>query len=433
MDTLRRNELVMLCAAGVLTTLGMALVCAALGDSPVRATRGFSLVAALIVVCFLMDLTGQKRDRLLMPVVAMAAGIGLILLWRLDPFRASKQIIWMMMGSAVMLATYLMITDVRSLGRLKYLTGVCALLLLLATMIWGEERYGARLWLDVGVLPPFQPTEIAKLLLAISLAGILADRGPVIREVSRGRVIPRLAELRYLGPTALLVVFCLAIFVTQRDLGAAVLFLGLTIAVLYMGTRRKTYVVFGLLAFALGAVVAPQLLGYVDKRMVAWLNPWSDPSGAGLQPLQAMFALAEGGLLGTGLGLGMPYKMPAVETDLILAAIGEELGLAGTAATVMLLALATFAGFRIAWRSTDRFGMLLAAGLTSVFALQALVITGGVLRLLPLTGITLPFVSYGGTSVIANFIAVGLLLAVSRDCGPRPGVVHLTRKAPADR
>ncbi len=419
MHTRRQQEIILLCATGALTALGMALVCVALGDSPLRATRGLSVVAVLVVAALLMDLTGQDRDRTLLPLVGMACGIGLVLLWRLHPQRASMQIIWMVLGSTLMLATYLVIPDVRALRKLTYVSGCAAVLLLLSTMIWGQERYGARLWLDLWMLPPFQPGELAKILMAIFLAGYVARRGPIISEVTKGRWGLKLVELRYLGPILVIALFCLALFVTQRDLGAAVLFFGLTLAVVYLGTGRRTYVLIGLLVFCVGALIAVKTFGHVDRRMIAWLHPWSSPTGAGLQPIQAMCGLAEGGLLGTGLGMGMPYKMPAVETDLIFAAAGEELGLTGTCAILLLFALATFAGFRIAWQSRDRFGMLLAAGLTTVFGLQTLVIVGGVLRVLPLTGITLPFVSYGGTSIIVNFIAVGLLLAVSRDCcGP---------------
>lgn len=419
MELSRRQEIVFLCLAAVVTALGMALVCAALGDSPLRATRGIAVVGVLLIVALVMDMVGKRRDRTLLPIVAMICGVGLTMLWRLDPFRASKQIVWMVMGAALMLATYLVITDVRHLRRLKYVCGVGAVLLLLATMIWGEERFGARLWLDLGIIPPFQPAEISKVLLAIFLSGYVAERGQLIREVGRDRWGLPLVELRYLGPIALIVVFCLAIFVTQRDLGAAGLFFGLAVAVMYLGTGRRTYVLLGLVAFAGGTLLASEMFWHVQRRMVAWLNPWSDPTDAGLQTLQAMFALGEGGLLGTGLGLGMPYKMPAVETDLIFGAVGEELGLAGTCGLLALFAMAVFNGFAIALRARDRFGMLLAASLTSVLALQSLVIVGGVIRALPLTGITLPFVSYGGTSVIVNFIALALLLAVSRDCtGP---------------
>ena len=416
MSTSHRREIVFLCLAAVVTALGMALVCAALGESPLRATRGVAVAGVLLVVALLMDLAGKDRDRTLLPIVAMICGMGLIMLWRLDPFRASKQIIWMVMGSSLMLATYLVITDVRGLRRLKYVAGAGAVLLLLVTMIWGEERFGARLWLDLGFIPPFQPSEFAKILLAIFLAGYVAERGQIISEVGRDRWGLPLVELRYLGPIALVVVFCLAIFVTQHDLGAALLFFGIAVAVMYLGTGRRTYVLLGVLAFLGGTLLATQMFSHVNRRIIAWSDPWSDPTDAGLQTLQAMFALGEGGLLGTGLGLGMPYKMPAVATDLIFGAVGEELGLAGTCGLLLLLAMAVFCGFSIAWRARDRFGMLLAASLTSVLALQTLVIVGGVIRAFPLTGITLPFVSYGGTSVIVNFIAIGLLLAVSRDC-----------------
>jgi len=433
MDSQRRNEIVLLCAVGAITALGMALVSVALGDSPLRATRGVALAGALLAITFLMDLTGQKRDRALVPIIAMICGLGLIMLWRLDrpAHQASVQIIWMVLGASLMLATYLLITDVRGLARMKYICGVGAVGLLFATMIWGEERYGARLWLDLGIIPPFQPGEFAKILMAIFLAGYVAERGQLISEVGRGRWGLPILELRHLAPVLAIVVFCLALFVTQRDLGAAVLFLGLAIAVMYLGTGRRTYVLLGAAAFVIGALIAPHLFAHVGKRIVAWLYPYSAPTGVGMQSLQAMFAFSEGGLLGTGLGMGMPYKMPAVATDLIFAAIGEELGLAGTCGLLALFAMATFTGMRIAWRCQDRFGMLLAAGLTTVIALQALVIVGGVIRVVPLTGITLPFVSYGGTSVITSFIMVGLLLAVSRDCWEPPHVRRHVVRHPA--
>jgi cell division protein FtsW (lipid II flippase) len=416
----RRREIILLTSVAFITTLGMALVCAAVGDSPVRATRGAVVVGVLLLVALLMDLTGKSRDRSLLPIIAMLCGLGLIVLWRLDPLRASKQIVWMMMGAGLMLATYVAISDVRRLARVKYLAGVGAVALLVATMIWGQARYGARLWLDFGIIS-LQPGEIAKILMAIFLAGYVAERGEIIREVARSKWGLPLVELRYLGPIAVVVLLCLAIFSTQHDLGAALVFFGLALSVMFLGTGRRTYVGLGLALFVVGALLAVWRFPYVHRRMVAWVNPWSDPADAGLQALQAMFALGEGGLIGTGLGLGMPYKMPVVESDLIFGAVGEELGLAGTCAVVLLFALLVFCGLRIDWRCRDRFGMLLAAGLTTTLALQALVIIGGVIRVFPLTGVTLPFVSYGGTSVIINFIALGLLLAVSRDCTGPPG------------
>lgn len=421
MSNSRRREIVGLSVTGVITALGIALVCAARDEDPLRASRGLVLAGALLIAVVVMDLFSRSRDRSLLPIVALTCGLGQVILWRLDPYRASKQIVWMVIGTSLMLATYLGISDVRSLARLKYLAGFGAVVLLLVTMVWGEERYGARLWLNLGIVS-VQPTEFAKILMAIFLAGYVAERGPIMAQVGRDRWGLPLVEVRHLGPIGLLVLFCLVIFVTQRDLGAAVMFFGLAVAVMFLGTGRRTYVLLGVLAFLGGTLLAVEVFPYVNRRIVAWTDPWSDPTGAGLQALQAMFALGEGGLLGTGLGLGMPHKMPEVATDLVFGAVGEELGLAGTAGLVLLFAMAVYCGFAISWRARDRFGMLLAAGLTTVYGLQALVIIGGVIRAFPLTGITLPFVSYGGTSVVANFIAVGLLLAVSRDCWgpPRP-------------
>jgi len=405
----------------MVTALGMALVCYAMDFSLLRATRGVALMAVILGCALLMDLAGAVRDRTLLPIIAMISGIGVVMLWRLDPLLASKQIVWMMIGSGLMLATYVAISDVRDLRRLKYVAGVAAALLLLATMVWGYEVNGAKLWVNLGFIRA-QPGEVAKILMAVFLAAYTAQRGQIMGEVARDRLGLRLVELRHLGPIALVVVFCLALFITQRDLGAAVLFFGLAVAMMYLGTGRRAYAVLGLAAFVGGALLATEIFPHVHRRMLGWLNPWSDPMNAGMQALQGMFALAEGGLLGTGLGQGLPRKIPEVTTDLIFGAVGEELGLVGSAGLLFLFAMAVFNGFSIAWRSRDRFGMLLAAALTTLFGLQALVIVGGVIRAVPLTGITLPFVSYGGTSVVVNFVAVGLLLAVSRDCtGPPRG------------
>ena len=225
-------------------------------------------------------------------------------------------------------------------------------------------------------------------------------------------------NLRLLAPLLLIVVFSLALFVGQRDLGAAALFFGLFIAMLYLGTGQKGYAVAGIILFLAGAVGAYYAFPHAAVRIHAWLNPWQAPQDSGYQSLQTMFCLAEGGILGTGLGQIPLGNLPAAAPDLILAVVGHDLGLLGTVALVLVYALLCFRAYGIARQATDSFGALLAAALATIFALQALVIMAGVVRLIPLTGITLPFLSYGGTSMIVNFIAVGLLLAVARDCGP---------------
>ncbi|HUT75372.1 MAG TPA: FtsW/RodA/SpoVE family cell cycle protein, partial [Armatimonadota bacterium] len=212
--------------------------------------------------------------------------------------------------------------------------------------------------------------------------------------------------------------FSLAIFVFQRDLGAAVLFFGLFVAMVYLATLRKSFVLVALVLFALGGVGAYYGFHHVATRVDMWINPWQAPTEGGYQILQALFALGVGGVLGTGFASGGGAAMPAATTDLIFAVGAEQLGLVGALGLLLLLALVAWRGFAIAWQSTDRFGALLATGLATVFSLQTLVIVGGVTKLIPLTGITLPFVSYGGTSVVVNFIALSLLLAVSRDCIP---------------
>jgi cell division protein FtsW len=215
-----------------------------------------------------------------------------------------------------------------------------------------------------------------------------------------------------------------AVFVLQKDLGAALLLMGLFIAIMYLGTGRGFYAAVGLLLFAVGSVAAYHVFPHVQTRIDVWLNPWADPQKRGFQILQSLFCLGEGGVSGAGLGLGAPKSLPAAPTDLIFAVFAEDTGLMGSVGLLMLFLLASVRGYWIAWTARDRFGALLAAGLSTVFALQTIVIVGGVIKLIPLTGITLPFVSYGGTSVIANFVAIGLLLCVSRDCGGAAGTAQ---------
>lgn len=367
---------------------------------------------AVLAAALLLDMITGPRDRLLLPLVALLTTLSVIFLSRIDMLLATKQIMWVLMGSALMVATYFLIDDVRSLGRLKYLAGGGAVALLTITVLWGTEQHGARLWLSIPGLFSFQPGEVAKLLMAIFLAGYIADRTPAAqRSDSRPASRP-------LAPLLIIVIFGLALFIGQRDLGAAALFLGLFVAMLYLGTGRKDYAMGGIVLFLAGAVGAYYAFPHAASRVQAWLNPWQAPQHGGYQSLQTLFCLAEGGIVGTGLGRVPLGNLPAAPTDLILAVVGHDVGLLGTLALVMIYAFFCFRAYDIAQQATDHFGALLAAALATIFALQSLLIIGGVVRLIPLTGITLPFLSYGGTSMIINFIAVGLLMAVVRDCTP---------------
>jgi cell division protein FtsW (lipid II flippase) len=398
------------------------LVCHALGLPLYHASRLVLVPCALIVATLVLDLISPNRDHLLLPCVSGLSVLGLVMLWRLELTGGgawgTRQTWWFLVGVVVLILAYGLVRDVRRLARYKYSCGVAAIGLIIVTMLWGHEVNGARLWLGLPGLFVFQPTELAKVLIGLFLAGYIASKGDMLVATGPRLLGISVPELRYLAPLLLLVLFSLAVFVGQRDLGAAVLIFGVFLAMLYLATGRKTYVVLGAVLFAAGGVAADHLENHVHTRVVAWLNPWSDPGGRGFQILQSLFCFGEGGILGTGLarGLPSPTSVPAAHTDLIMSVIGEELGLAGVIVVLLLAALVAYRGFAIAWRSRDRFGSLLAAALSTAFALQSLVIIGGVSKLIPLTGITFPFVSYGGSSVVANFVSIGLLLAISRDC-----------------
>ena len=418
MSQARRNELLLLLLAALIVGLGAVLVCLGMGYPLWRALRALSIVGAVIGAAIMLDLADPRRDRWLLPLTALICGVGFLLLWQLSEHQAARQVVWMLTGAGMLVAVYYLIEDVRDLSRLKYTAGVGGVALMVATMVWGVEAGGARLWLGIPGLFTFQPGEIVKVLMCIFLAGYIADRAELLRQDTSRVAGVALPRLRHIAPLLLIVCFALAIFVFQRDLGAAVLFFGLFVAMVYLATLRKSFVLVALLFFALGGVGAYYGFHHVATRVDMWINPWQAPTEGGYQILQALFALGEGGVLGTGFASGWGAAMPAATTDLIFAVGAEQLGLVGALGLLLLLALVAWRGFAIAWQSTDRFGALLATGLATVFSLQTLVIVGGVTKLIPLTGITLPFVSYGGTSVVVNFIALSLLLAVSRDCIP---------------
>jgi len=400
--------------------LGLWLVCLDRGHDPMRILRVLTVAGSFLTAALLMRINGEQRDYLLLPAISMIAGIGVVFLWRLDPGLASRQIIWIMLGSALMIIVYYLIDDIRDLADFKYIAGVGAVALMVLTMVIGETHGGAQLWIRIPWVweVTVQPGEFAKILICIFLAGYVADKGDLIRAQASDPGFFGSLALRYMGPLIVVVAFSLAVFVFLRDLGAALLFFGLFAAVSYLATNRKRYAILMSGLFAGGAVAAVQVYPYVARRMHAWLVPGSDPNDAGFQILQVLYGFAAGGLDGVGFGKGFPDALPAATTDTILAVIGEEIGLLGAVGLMVLFAFVVHRIYAIAWQCSDAFGGMLAASLGTVFALQSLVIVGGLLRLIPLTGITLPFVSYGGTSIVANFVALGLVLAVSRDCRP---------------
>jgi len=290
------------------------------------------------------------------------------------------------------------------------------LALILATFVFGVDpnNSGVRVWFNLGFFY-FQPSELLKIILVIFMASYLNEYREVVQ--SNYRIGPfTLPPLPYLAPLVGMWAIAMLTIVFQRDLGAALLLFGVFLTMLYVATGRGLYVVVGVAAFAGGAYLLYRLLPIVGLRVSVWLDPWASAQGSGYQIVQAIYALASGGIFGAGLGRGVPEYVPAVHTDFIFVAIGEELGLAGTLAVLIAYMLLIFRGYHLALAIPGRFRgfeQLLVVGLTSIIAVQAFIILGGNLRLIPLTGITLPFISYGGSSIVVNFLIIGLLLRIS--------------------
>lgn len=418
----RNRELVFLLPALILTTLGFALVY----TQKVSLLTWSSLTyGGLFLALFLIAHLGRrvlapKADPFLLPVTALLSTLGIVLLYRLNERLALRQAMWLVVGLAAFLLVLLLVRRLQALANLRYVLGGTGLVLLLITAIVGREINGAKLWVHLGPVS-FQPGELAKILLILFFAAYLVDMREVLTVSTRRVLGVPLPPFRYLAPLVAIWGLSMVLVIFVKDLGTGLLFFGALLALLYVATGRLFYVLVGLFLFAIGAVGLYYLFPHVQARVDIWLDPWQDPSGRGYQVVQSLFALAEGGLFGKGLGQG--YLMlpsgrtiiPNLETDFIFSAIGEELGLAGAAAIILLYLIFTYRGLRVAVRAKDDFSRLLATGLTSTFALQAFLIIGGVTKLIPLTGITLPFVSYGGSSIVANFVLLALLLRTSNE------------------
>lgn len=400
----------------LLLALGLTTVRLIEGTPP--GPREWAVVAGLggglAILHLWLTLRHPRADQVLLPLAAMLSALSIVMVGRLVPELAVRQAMWVGIGLVAALATLTVLPGVAWLRRYRYTWAALGVLLVLSTFVFGVDpnASGARLWLGLGGIY-FQPSEILKILLVVFFAAYLDDYRELLA-LSGLRVGPLvLPPLPYLAPLLLMLALALGVVVLQRDLGAALLLFGVFLAMLFIASGRAVYVVGGLTLFGAGAALFYRLFQVVQLRVEVWLDPWATASTTGYQIVQALTALAAGGLLGAGLGYGYPEYVPAVHTDFMIAAIGEELGLAGTLAVVALYVLLVHRGFLVALSTRDMFASLLGAGLTTVVAVQSLVILGGTLRLMPLTGVTLPLLSYGGSSVLANFVLLGLLLAVS--------------------
>lgn len=380
-----------------------------------------AFMAGVFGISFWLSAAGFRGDQVIFPIVVALSGLGLLMIQRLGPDLAEiddayanlarNQLIYLAVGLSLLLFTCAFVRRIGWLRRYKYSWALVGLGMMALTMVIGTEINGAKLWIVVG---PFsiQPSEPAKIAMVVFLAAYLAENQELI--VSNYRVGPfNLPPIPYLMPMLLMLLFSFLIVGLQNDLGTALLFFGVFLAMLYLASGRLLYVIAGLSCFAVGVYGALQAFAQVTVRVETWLNPWNDPLDSGYQGVQSEYALATGQLFGSGLAHGSPTFIPEVHSDYIFSAIGEELGLLGTVVVLLLFLLLTFRGFFISLRARDAFGRYLAVGITTVFALQALIIVAGVVRMIPLTGITLPFISAGGSSLVTNFLMVGLLMLIS--------------------
>ncbi len=390
-----------------------------IADAPALA----AYVGALFIAHLLLTAAGRRTDQILLPTVGMLGGISLLLMERLPQTLIGglglgrTQLVWLVVSIGLIAVIAAVVRSDAWLRLYKYSWAALGVAILLITFVFGHDVNGQRLTLSVGPVSG-QPSELIKILLVIFLAGYLSENRPLLIEEST-RVGPlRLPPLPYLAPMIAMWAIALSIVIVQKDLGAALLFFAVFLLLLYVATARASFVVLGLIALLIGGTVLYQILPHVRIRVDIWLDPFATASGNGYQVVQALHAFARGGLLGTGLGAGLPtvggvLPIPALHTDFPFAALGEELGLVGILGILGLYLVVIERGLRIAASAADDFRAILATGLSLIIGVQAFIIAAGNLKLIPLTGITLPFISYGGSSLLASGVVIGLLIALS--------------------
>lgn len=412
----RRTELGLVALSGVITA--SAYVLASLGEHstmPARMVPFMLFVLGLLASGHVMvRITAQGADPLFLPMAAFMHGLGFVMIARLDDRWAGLQATWSLVGLLAFAVTLIAIERTGDLRRYQFTALAAGLVLLLLPMIPGVgfTSGGARIWVNIGPIN-FQPGEFAKILLAIFFAAYLSERRELILDGHIRILGITLPELRHLAPILVAWAVSVVVMVGEKDLGSSLLFFTLFVVMLWVATERASFLVIGAGLFAAGAVIAHAMFAHVRTRIDIWLNPWAQEAGRGYQPIQALYGLAQGGLTGTGLGMGAPDLIPAAHNDFIFAALGEEMGLIGVTAILAAYALLVGAGMRTALRAQRDFEKLLAVGLTTIAAVQTFIIVGGVLRVVPLTGVTLPFMSYGGSSLVANYVLLAILIRIS--------------------
>jgi len=424
MNTARNRELLALVPASLLLTAGFAAVFIERNDvlSNVSLTYGALFLGLCLAVHIVLRFTLPYADPYLFPLFAVLACFGLVMIYRIDEKLAREQAQWFVIGLALFAATIILLRDYRVLERYRYTVAAVGIGMLLLPRLpgIGSQVNGAYLGVKAGPLT-FQPAEFAKIAIIVFLASYLRDTRQLLVIGARRVAGVTIPPLKHFGPLLIVWGAAMAMLFVIQDLGSSLMFFGGFLAVLYVATNRFSFVAIGLTLFAAGSWVLYHARPTITHRVDAWLHPFGplyDAPGGSYQIAQSVFAQADGGLFGRGFGqavlkVGDSPLLPAAQTDLIYSVIVNELGLIGACAVLCTYLLAVERGFKIATLARDSFSKLLATGLTAVFALQVFVIVGGVTRVIPLTGVTLPFISYGGSSILANFVLLALLLLIS--------------------
>ncbi|GAA5095457.1 FtsW/RodA/SpoVE family cell cycle protein [Nocardia iowensis] len=446
-STRRNAELLLLAGATVITTASLFLVEASQEQSVTWdiAKYGLAFLALFGIAHLAVRRFAPFADPLLLPIVALLNGLGLVLIHRLDladeqnaaynswPVPspdANQQILWTALGMIVFIGLLIVLRDYRTLARYGYTLGLVGLIALALPAVLPSrfsEINGSKNWIKITGFS-IQPAEFAKILLIIFFASVLVAKRDLFTAAGRHLLGMEFPRARDLGPIVVVWIVCVGVLVFEKDLGTSLLIFSTVLVMLYIATERVGWLIIGGALLSLGFFFAYQTFGHVKIRTQTWLHPFDDYNNTGYQISQSLFGLATGGLAGTGLGSGRPNQVPFAKTDFIITTIGEELGLIGLTAVLVLFLVLIVRGLRTALAVRDSFGKLLAAGLAFTVAIQLFVVVGGVTKLIPLTGLTTPFMSYGGSSLLANYALLALLIKVS-DAARAPAPVR--KSAPA--
>jgi cell division protein FtsW (lipid II flippase) len=413
MINVRQLERNLLVVAGIIMLNGVLAVSLAHGFINYQVLGAVVFIfAGFMMVNAVLSKVGHAGDPLFLPLAALLVGLGLITILRLKPEVFMLQVIWISVGLGAFVVSVFLSRRIEQISYFKYLCGFIGVGLLLSAIVFGVDIGGNKNWIIMGPVR-FQPSEFAKLFIVLFLAAYLSERRELLTLATKHYGPLVLPHPRFIAPLITVWGIGMLMFILQRDMGAALLYFSLAIIMTYMVSGRFSYVIIGMILFLVGSVICYNFYSHIQTRVDIWLNPWADPSGRAYQIVQSLFALGSGGIIGSGLTYGFPTMIPEVHTDFIFAAIGEEMGLMGAGAVIILYILMIYRAFRASILSLTPFSMMVAAGLAVSMALQTFLIIAGVIKFFPLTGITLPFISYGGSSIVSNFILLGMLFSIS--------------------